>query len=381
MNFWWSHPSHTNTINTRRSDGWRRKVTDNPNISADARHQALAAGCDGIPFHKDKNASSGWPFVITAENAPLGAYRKNQHQHMFALAPSDEIRHDDNGNTYVHKRDPQSIQCVLLLLVDELLHGQDTGFNIRDFSRPADDPAHNFMLKVILLFFMGDYPGQGKVANMLHSGFKACHWCHHYFETHSRGHNVARGTRQHLPTDDAYRRDDSFHGPPEIRDPPATRTSAEVCAKADELAGFKGAELKRQQKACGVYGSCILRVLDMFDLIWDITGDMMHLMKAMWGARMLPMLKGNFVQAKPLKPEMTRADGDGGQVAYTDAEKADRKIAYDRAKLEWSKVKQVHQHTPPNIAHVIHVLSLVRSCALVHRYHKCTATCKHYYHT
>jgi hypothetical protein len=153
-------------------------VTDNPNISADIRHQALVGGCDGIPFHKDKHASSGWPFVITTENAPIGAYRKNQHQHMFALAPSDEIEYDKNGNTFVFKRDPKSIQCVLLVLVDELLHGQDTGFNIRDFSRHVDDPEHNFMLKVILLFFMGDYPGQGKVANMKHSGFRACHWSH-----------------------------------------------------------------------------------------------------------------------------------------------------------------------------------------------------------
>jgi hypothetical protein len=349
-------------------------VTDNPNINADCRHQALAAGCDGIPFHKDKNASSGWPFVITAENCPTCAYRKNQHQHMFALAPSDEIRYDVNGHTYVHKRDPPNVQCVLMMLVDELLTGQDTGFPMRDFSRPVGDPEHNFLLKVILLFFMGDYPGQSKIANMMHAGVRACHWCHHDFEYHSKGHNVARDTRQHLPPDNHFRTDDSFPAH-ETRAAPATRTHAGVCAKADELAGLAGPALERAQKACGVYGLCVLRLLYLFNVVWDITGDMMHLMKGMWHRRVMPMLKGDFKQAHPKLPETTRADGSGGQMPYTAAEMTQRMKGYDAAKLEWTKVKQVphdnhannndHDASTYKIVDFSHQKSTICHCVLV----------------
>jgi hypothetical protein len=345
-------PAHSH-----RSDGWRRKVTENPNINADSRHQALAAGCDGIPFHKDKQASSGWPFVITSESLPVGAYRKNQHQHMFALAPSEEIRYDEHGHTYKHKRDPPSVQCVLQVLADELLIGQDTGFNLRDFSRAVDDPEHNFWLKVILLFFMGDYPGQSKVANMVHAGKHACHWCHHTFEYHSQGHNVARDTRQHLADQHECRFDDAFQDD-ELRPPPATRTHAGVCDKADELDGLAGPERKREQKDSGIYGSCVLRQLDFFNVVWDITGDMMHLIKGMWERRVMPMLKGNFKQAPPRKPETTHADGRGGQIPYTKAEQTQREKGHARAKLEWNKVQQVcstYAHTRNTRSTTIHL--------------------------
>jgi hypothetical protein len=259
---------------------------------------------------------------------------------MFTLAPSEEISYDEHGKTFVLKRDPPNIQCVLLVFVDELLHGQGTGFRTRDFSRPVSDPAHWFWLKVILLFFMGDYPGQGKVANMMHTGVQACHWCHHDFEYHSQGHNVARGTRQQLPPRHHIRSDDSYNTV-ENRPPPAARTHTEICEKAAELAGLRGAELKAAQKASGVYGFCVLAYLLLFDLVWDICGDMMHLIKGTWGRRLLPMLKGNFVQAPPKKPSTTHADGNGGQVDYTPEEMAARTAGYNKAKQEWTRVRQV----------------------------------------
>ena len=259
---------------------------------------------------------------------------------MCALVPSEELRYDENGNVYTHKVDPKSIQCVLLVMTDELLVGQDTGFPMRDFSRPVDDPEHYFMLKVVLLFFMGDYPGQGKVSNMKHSGAQACHWCHHDFEYHSKGHNVARATRQHLPTGHTYRQDDSFPEPEE-KPPPATRTHQGVCDKAAELEGLRGPQLEQAQKTSGVYGACELRRLHLFNIIWDICGDMMHLMSGMWGRRVMPMFKGEFTQAYPKKPGETHADGEGGQMPYNNDEQAARTRGYDKAKHEWAKVKQV----------------------------------------
>lgn len=189
----------------------------------------LAAGCDGVPFHKDQQSSSGWPFVVTNEGLPAGTYRKNQHQHIFALTPSEEWRYDANKKPFIYKTDPKSIQPVLLMFTDELLHGQDTGFQMRDFSVPVGHPQHVFLLKCILLFFMGDYPGQGKVANMKHQGGKTCHWCMHPFQQHSPGHCVATGTRRHLPDTDPTRTDDTY-GAAETRPPPAMRDHATTCA-------------------------------------------------------------------------------------------------------------------------------------------------------
>jgi hypothetical protein len=48
----------------RRSNGWKYKVTENPNINTDGRHLAVTGACDGVPLFKDKNALSGWPFLL-----------------------------------------------------------------------------------------------------------------------------------------------------------------------------------------------------------------------------------------------------------------------------------------------------------------------------
>jgi hypothetical protein len=41
------------------------------------------------------------------------------------------------------------------------------------------DPARNAFIRCILLYWCGDYPGLGEVANFSHSAMSgcACHWC------------------------------------------------------------------------------------------------------------------------------------------------------------------------------------------------------------
>jgi hypothetical protein len=46
-----------------------------------------------------------------------------------------------------------------------------------------------------------------------------------------------------------------------------------------------GEELEAAQKKSGIYGPCWLAYLHLFNVIWDITGDMMHLLKGTWGRR------------------------------------------------------------------------------------------------
>jgi hypothetical protein len=46
-----------------------------------------------------------------------------------------------------------------------------------------------------------------------------------------------------------------------------------------------GEKLEVAQKKSGIYGPCWLAYLHLFNVIWDITGDMMHLLKGTWGRR------------------------------------------------------------------------------------------------
>jgi hypothetical protein len=55
---------------------------------------------------------------------------------------------------------------TLLPLVEELRDGYKNGHPIRDHSLPPDAPASYYYLHSVLLHFIGDYPGQGKVPAM-----------------------------------------------------------------------------------------------------------------------------------------------------------------------------------------------------------------------
>jgi len=63
-------------------------------------------------------------------------------------------------------------------VTDDLLFLED-GVETEDFSKHVDDPARWFLLMVALLYWCGDYPGQGEASGFSHhaSGGRACHWC------------------------------------------------------------------------------------------------------------------------------------------------------------------------------------------------------------
>jgi hypothetical protein len=74
----------------RRSDGYRQKVTDNPNMADDARNQALSLSADGLPYFKDQQSAGGWAVTIINENLAEGNMGHNSaFVHMACLAPSE----------------------------------------------------------------------------------------------------------------------------------------------------------------------------------------------------------------------------------------------------------------------------------------------------
>ena len=167
----------------------------------------------------------------------------------------------------------------MTVLVDELLWGETDGFRIVDHSKGLDDPDRVFQLKVILLFWVGDYPGLAKCASMKHAGAYACHWCKGYFYPHSPGHNVCIHNRRYLRQNHPYRKDLRWDYQ-ETRDPPDLRTTDEIESLSREISAMKeGPDTERKKKLSGIDGFCLLQQLHMFDIVWDMLPDMMHITK------------------------------------------------------------------------------------------------------
>jgi hypothetical protein len=173
------------------------------------------------------------------------------------------------------------MEAFMTVFVDELLWGETEGFRIIDHSKEISDPDYVFWLKVILLFWVGDYPGMGKCAAMKHAGRYGCHWCMAYFFAHSQGHNVCIHNRRNLRPNHPYRTDARW-GPHETRDPAPLRTTDEVEAQSREISNMPvGPAKAKKQRATGIDGFCLLLMLSMFDIVWDMLPDMMHITKGL----------------------------------------------------------------------------------------------------
>ena len=177
------------------------------------------------------------------------------------------------------------MEAFMTVLVDELLWGETEGFRTVDHSKGLDDPDRVFWLKVILLFWVGDYPGLAKCAAMKHSGFYACHWCKGFFFSHSPGHNVCIHNRRNLRPNHPYRTDARW-GPHETRGPSPLRTRDEVESQSRDISNMKYGSnpKKKMQKSTGIDGFCLLLLLSMFDIVWDMLPDMMHITKGLFSA-------------------------------------------------------------------------------------------------
>ena len=64
-------------------------------------------------------------------------------------------------------RSPKSLQPMMLRIADELYLLYHVGVRVVDHSLAVGVAEREFWLRVVLLFWIGDYPGQGEV-----SGFK-----------------------------------------------------------------------------------------------------------------------------------------------------------------------------------------------------------------
>jgi hypothetical protein len=164
-------------------------------------------------------------------------------------------------------------------------------------------------MRALLLLWIGDYQGQGKICGMKHSGKQACHWCMQVFRKGlgTTGSCFADNIRRYMPEDSPYRHDNTYgedQDDPADNVPPANRTPEEVWrVGADLTAGDNSAaETKHIQETTGIDEVCILGLLPMFCIILDICLDMMHVIKNLWQEHLLPLFRGNGCPSKPRTP-------------------------------------------------------------------------------
>jgi hypothetical protein len=103
-----TNPADTPAGSLHRSQGYKDKVTDNPLMNEDSRHAALVGLADGGPFYKDKNAGSGWFFMLRHTGLPTELLLEPSLAHMPIFIGCHHYDTNKDGVTKRKKRYAQT---------------------------------------------------------------------------------------------------------------------------------------------------------------------------------------------------------------------------------------------------------------------------------
>jgi hypothetical protein len=148
-------------------------------MSEDARNQGLVGMSDGIPLFRDKHSRSVIPIMLRTANMGDHLSMKFRYTHMTGLVPCHFwILGEDSKQFERVERKASHLCAILHAVTDDLLFWEE-GQEVEDHSKNEQDPARLFHLRAALLYWCGDYPGQGEASGFSHApgGRKACHWC------------------------------------------------------------------------------------------------------------------------------------------------------------------------------------------------------------
>jgi hypothetical protein len=148
-------------------------------MSDDTRNQGLVGMSDGIPLFRDKHSRSVIPLLLRTANMGDHLSMKFRYTHMTGLVPSHFWILDETGKHFNRVEiKPSHLMAILHAVTDDLLLWEE-GEEVQDHSKRENDPARCFRLRAALLYWCGDYPGQGEASGFSHAagGSKACHWC------------------------------------------------------------------------------------------------------------------------------------------------------------------------------------------------------------
>jgi len=133
---------------------------------------------------------------------------------------------------------------------------------------------------------------------MVHSGDHACHWCEQEFQTIAGiKRTVHKDYRRFLPEDHDLREDHTY-GAPEFRGPPEPRTDTNLKAAGYAADEYDGPKKNHPKHNTGVRRSCALYYVPMFDMVFDICLDYMHVVKN-FIIKTLKLLKGVRAPKRP----------------------------------------------------------------------------------
>ena len=198
-------------------------------------------------------------------------------------------------------RSAHSLQVMVDRLVEELLQAQNHGLKTVDYSLPENDPDRIFMLKLILLMTVGDYPAQAKLSNFLHCGSRPCHWCNMDFKWYLPGHNINFNHRTLLPPEH-WMREHVDLGPRELTDNRrCLRTHVEILQQMErcDTCELPRTSKDHPSKASGIIGYCSLSRLQLFDMKEDVLPDVMHMDAGIMKLRIMQLMKGDFNPKRP----------------------------------------------------------------------------------
>lgn len=170
-------------------------MVQNDRLNGERRNQSLVGMSDGIPMFRGKYSRSCVPIALRNANLPDSLGYKFRHMHLSGLYPSEFWSDTKQDAKWVRvDRKPKTLIPLLYALADDLLHWEDGQF-IEDNTLPPSHPDRVFMLRAILLYWCGDYPGLAEVTGFKHGtpSHGMCHWCEidvdHDMETRSRAYD------------------------------------------------------------------------------------------------------------------------------------------------------------------------------------------------
>ena len=252
----------------------------------------------GIPVFRDKHSASVIIGALRQANLPDELSKQFGQIFCCFLYPTRFWVLDSETNqprVVTHK--PSHLSPLQVLLVDSLLHWYD-GKMVTDYSRAIDDPSREFLLRAILLFWCGDYPGLGEASNCSHAAAAkaACHWCLHKGE-YSKG--LRRTLHKHfrrwlsLHPPHSFRTDPSF-GAQELRPPPPLKKAEDYfeLMEASETSPYVFNSDRHPRKESGVNGWCPLYLIPEWNMWADFLADLMHIVKNWFDRCLLELLSG-----------------------------------------------------------------------------------------
>ena len=215
------------------SQGYRDKVIENDDLSdLDA---PLIGAADGAPFFSHDKSAGAWFFLLRHAALPEELATQKDLSHLCIALPAWHQYEDTEAEGSVQRQNKKhpSVQCAMLLLVQELRKAYYEGLPCRNHSIPPSDPRADFMIRGILLLICGDSPGQADVCGMSHQGKVPCHFCKHPFPKilGTTGGCVSVNNRRNLHRDSPMRNDSTYgedKADPKRNRPAERRTHAQV---------------------------------------------------------------------------------------------------------------------------------------------------------